>query len=895
MRVAKTIDELYDEVKDYDIVISGDASLVTALNNRIDRPMIGRLASTPKMIAKDHEDVILEKLMQLGICSKDGMFGIKEDVKLLETISEVTGYDVRFVHGEIENIRKIRKHTLNVEKFLYGKPSKKIYEAFKEQPTYEMVMSSFEYDEHEIFKGKRTAIIGLDMFDDLDKHFIPSVYDEIDLFKKGEHHIEQIYAVGNDRQVAEHAVDLITNEIAEDVAIVMNINEPIADAVRSALYRKGIAFKNTLSAKDIVNVRDYMEFIRKALSYETLTVGDVRELFASLGATAKSRDDEYLLNKYTKFSDEKFIQLSDLMLNIRDHTFSELCDIIVDSKHKGTVNMVLSGIDIQSQKINEKTESFASYLINSIEGIKHNAEIPDNEKKGVLLADCLNSVYIDRPFIIYLSINNGWSSDISGKDYTDREKEEENESQRFQILLQQGSVRRYIVNTMKEGKDARPCVSFDRLNIDENGSFKRIERFSDIVGTYLKKGAWLSSCDPVADTLHKFTGTVKELGPLSKTSMNRYIECPRAYMLGEFVSSPDSERSVFGVMMHQFAEFYACYPEIVKKNMRRCIERMENDYAGISCPEKDELDRTKISAAVMNMTRFIDSLNINTQLNVDISGKKKRKNIFFEMFSLERTSDIVETDRYSSSAPLHGEFDLLIGNKIIDHKTGAPKDGSKIVGEMDIDEINDHYEVQPLVYLSILDDIVMNGEKEFIQFYATDNEKDAFDTSSDIMRNTRTVTLLNMRKADMLRSGLILDLVTRTKSREFIKEFGPQFTEALLNASVDNAHKWIENDELFEKILVMQNKRTDTVKKAIKSAIELAGKYVTGRFIREIGSNDILMPKETIEGFKEYARTIHSKANEQQLTGFPYEPRKSCNKCNYSHMCTGGVTNDGTE
>ena len=136
MKRAKTIDEIYEEVKHHDIVISNDAALVTALNNRIDVPKIGRLASTPMMIAKDHEDAILEKLMVSGECTDDGRSGIMDDVKLIETIAENTGYDIRFVHGETDNIRTIRKYTREVEKHLFGKPSKMILKEFLRQPTY---------------------------------------------------------------------------------------------------------------------------------------------------------------------------------------------------------------------------------------------------------------------------------------------------------------------------------------------------------------------------------------------------------------------------------------------------------------------------------------------------------------------------------------------------------------------------------------------------------------------------------------------------------------------------------------------------------------------------------------------------------------------------------------
>ena len=51
MRAAKSIDELYEEVKGYDIVLCNDAPLALALNNRVDEPRLGPLAVTPRQYA----------------------------------------------------------------------------------------------------------------------------------------------------------------------------------------------------------------------------------------------------------------------------------------------------------------------------------------------------------------------------------------------------------------------------------------------------------------------------------------------------------------------------------------------------------------------------------------------------------------------------------------------------------------------------------------------------------------------------------------------------------------------------------------------------------------------------------------------------------------------------
>lgn len=888
MNIAKTIDELYLEANGYDIVISNDAALVSALNSRIDTARVGRLASTPMMIAKDHEDAVLEKLMASGKCVRDGKFGIMKEVELLERISETTGYDIRFVHGEVENIRMIRRYTESVEKYLTGRPSREIYKAFSELPTYEMVMGAFDPSVYHAYDGKRVAVIGLDLFDDLDKHFVLPSVDEIDLFKEGEYHIDTIYAVGNDKQAAEHAVDLVNADNAEDTAIVMDTSGPIADAVRSALYRKGIAFKNVLSAKDLTDVRDYMEFVTKALSYEILTVNDVRELFACYGGRESNRCDEYLLNRYS--GGKRFGELSELMKNIREYTFSELCDELLTGLRKGMVKTVLGELNAADVRISDKSAGSVSYLIGSMEGIKHNAEIPDSEKRGVLLADCRNSVFIDRPFVIYLNLDSGWSGQTAGKDYIDREAEEEKDLRRFQVLLQQGSSRIFIVNTMKDGKEARPCTLFSRLNKNADGSPRWAGSFGDLTGTVVKRGTWLVP-EEHEEKEHAAGAAEEYTDDISATEMSAYVACPRGYMFSKLVRTPDTESTVFGTMMHEFAEFCLCYLDSAKKKMDECTGIIIERCAGISCPEKRELDRSKIGAEMMNMLRFIDSLDLRPPLNTDIGGRK-RKNKFFEHFSLTDTADIAEVHKRSAECRLHGYFDLLTDGRIIDFKTGTPLTTSKILSKMDVTRKNDYYDVQALVYLAILDEISgADREKEFMLFYAADNDTEAFDPGFDVMRNTRSVVLLDIRKEEMIRNGTILRLVTASKDREFIRtEIGKGFNDALLRAGVENAGNWKDDGELFEKIFSLQKKNTKGAMDAVAYAIKKAGELMSQCFITD-GAR-ILIPRDSMEKFKKYSKEIRRRISEERMNGFPAEPRGTCDRCRYFDICTGGMIND---
>ncbi|MDR0791595.1 MAG: PD-(D/E)XK nuclease family protein [Methanomassiliicoccaceae archaeon] len=892
MKLAKTIDELYEEVKGYDIVISTDAALVTALNNRIGTPRIGRLASTPMMIAKDHEDAILEGLMGSGVCAASGMFGIMDDVKLLETISELTGYDIRFVHGEVENIRTIRKHTKEVGKHIFGRPSKRIYEEFEQLPTYEMVMSSFDPVEHHAYDGKRVAVIAIELFSDLDKHFIPSDFDEIDIFKDGRYDMDTVYAVGNDRQVAEHAADLISAANAEDVAIVMDTTGPIADAVRSALYRKKIGFKNVLSARDIIDVRDYMDFIIKSLSYDILTVGDVRELYASYGAWMDSRYDEYLLSRHTAGSGERLRQLSDVMRDIRGHTFADVCEKVVSRSYRGTVRMVLDGLGLSDRIIDDNSVSNASYLINSMDDIKHNAQIPDNERNGVLLADCRNSVFIDRPLMMYLNMDGAWSGTVIGKNYMDAADEREKDLIRFQALLQQGSSRVYIVNTMKDGKAARPCSLFDALNRDGT-ILRRVDTFSDIVNTQVAKGAWCPPRPTDDIRVRRPAEGAGELRKFSNSTIKMYIACPMAYMFGELVGSPDSENTVFGNLIHEFAEFYLCHPEVAREGIDRCITMISDVYAGISCPEKSDLDISRIRVAVSNVSDFIDHLNVDVQL-ADITTDD-RINRFSEAFGMRKRAENAEMDHFSPGLPLHGKFDLVHGSMIADYKTGRPLSVREIAERMDVTKRMDYYEPQPFVYLSILDDILgPHGRKEFVQFYAMDNDADAAgDPDFNVMRNARIIIVMD--REEIVRQNIVRDVVSAKRGYDFVNVMGNGFTQALTEAGAGNAENWPNDDELFHKLMSMHHEKGAKGRERIKKTIEHAKEVMMRCYIVMDEKNKIIIPRGSLDRFKDYSKRLYSRANEQQVSGFPYAPRKGCERCGFEQICTGGPADDETE
>ena len=876
MRRAKSIDELYKEVRDHDIVIANDAALVTALNGRIASPKIGGFAYTPRHIA---EKVTVPEFGK----------GVMNDLTILSEISKETGYGLKHIHSEIENIRMIRGYTKEVRKYLYSNASRKIYDSFLGCRTLEKLMDSYVPEEREFFKGKKVAVIGIDFFDDLDKHFVPIDHDEIEIFTEGGYGIDTIYEVGNDRQIAENAVSLIEKGTAEDTAIVLDTAGPIADAVRAALYRRDIPFKNTMSVKDLSQVRDYLQFLSLSLSYETLRVRHVRELLSGYKGFFSQKQDEYLLHKIEDHLDEKTKELVEVMKTIRNHTFQQVCDKVVENAaHRPQIKMVIEDMNISGNKVTSRDVNELSYAVNNIDELHHNEEIPDKEKGGVLLVDCLKSVYVDRPFVIYLGLGPEWSFSTVGKDYIDRDNEALLNMYRFSVLLQQGESRLYLVNSMRNGKEATPCPVFEQIREDEAAGEEgsaAILSFGDAAKTLIK-GQWASP-----QTTEPAPRADKKPGPadmknwrFSKSSYNGYFACPRAYMYGRMIHIPDSEKTIFGDIIHQFAEFYLCYPELVKGRAEDYTEMIRGKYSGLSSQQMEEIDGSKIRVCMANVVRFIDSLSIkDVPLDRD-NSKREHKNMFMEMHSCAKYSSMTETKFTASAHPLSGNFDLVIGNRIVDYKTGKANTLKEIKDRMDTSKKQNYFEFQPMIYLSLIRDNSPPPYTFSLVYLADNDVRSVTDENFRINENIRNVALIPESMREFLsnpNSPVKIEFEAAVYKK--IVEGWTSFVDRVFDSGID-PEAWKDDEALISSVAGMFGMKGKTGTEAVARALKKLSEIVSaGMFSDE---TEVVIPSDTLEKFLSRLDKDHDSASEQRYSDFPAAPRIDCGKCSFFKACT---------
>ncbi len=872
MRRLKTIDELYEEVKDYDLVITNDIALETALNSRISTPRIGQFAMTPRHIAELRAASFLRRRTI-------------SDLELISSVCDETGLDLRYVYSEIMNIREIAAYTSDVRQHLTTRDSRRVYDSMEALPTLDRVMSLYDPDGDPFYSGLRVAMIEPYLFDNMDKKFNPPMADEISMFRDGEYKIQEIREVGNDRQVAENAVDLIDPAHPEDYAIVLNASSPIADAVRAALYRRGLPFINKLAVRDLAQIRDYISFLTLSMSYETVRVGAVKELFSNYNGFFRQGRERFLLCRQgPEDMREKALELKEVMRAVHEDgmTFDEVKEAVCDRRARIQVGKIIRDLGIADRVVTPRELSNLRYAVDNVNELKHNEEIPASEKSGVLIADCMNSVYVDRPVVLYLGMEQDWNVRVVGKRYLDAEEESEKNAQRLEALLQQGSRRVYIVNATKNGAPARPCLSFDII------FNRKCDTFADVCAS-LVPGRW-SQQEPspmISKGAEELDPESEFDRPFSKTSFNAFYTCPRKYMFTSLLRDSDNKYTEFGQLIHTFAEFYACYPEYVDADgVDRFVDMISERYAGLSTPLMSELDRDRVRRALVNVMRFLDRLKVEAPLDTPIESDS-HPNAIITNLGLPMGSSICEIERMSAKHPIKGVFDLYWDGSVIDYKTGSPHPGVTIAKDMSEGTRSQNPEFQPLLYLALaLEEGGSDGR--FRQFYVMDNDVGSADPGYDIMGSVRTVSVSRKELLDAAVSSPAFMEQVRTS---LSKKFSPHH-EAVVGAISRTAQgdprSWRDQFAVVTAVMDAAGlKDTDTNRKDAAAAVGKVTKMLDGGMA--VTPGEVIVPMSTLERFLEEADRMHREAVGMSVTEFPARPVCDCRKCDFYEACTTDV------
>ena len=897
MEAIKSIDELYEEVKDYDIVLCNDAPLTTALNNRVDKAMLGHFAVTPRQLAAS---------LSVELTGKP----IIDDIRLVKKVADETGYSLRFVHGEIENFKSALRYAS--EPRFQGKMSRarKVWEAYRQYNTLDLLMLGIGPGISEYYRGKKVAVIGLRFFDELDKHMVPDMYDEVEIVDyRKDFSIPAMRVLGNDRQIAECAADLAKRCGPNDIAIVMDTGGPMADAVKSALYRESIPFINSLSVRDIGTVRNFLEFIQLALSFETVRVREVRELISAYGGRIYSKYDMYYLSKFRETGIPKSddtVKILDIMASVRDKKFGYVCTECVPPKERPSVTMLLDQMECLEEYVSQDILDDLVYAVNSIGSLTHNEQLSPDEKTGVLLVDCKNSVFIDRPVVVYTGMCSEWECDLSAIDYIDPKKRpdiEEVDADRFGALIQQGSVRFYLVNATKGGKEAIPCKYFDAcirkssgIDEDPEKEGRSVKSFSQIAGE-LVRGPWkIEKRDRTASSGEESFEDDTPPEVFSNSSYVKFLQCPMQYLLTRVADTPEMSSTFTGNRIHEYAEFRISYPEIAKENGPEFYARMiADECAPLNSPDLKEIERLKIECEVKAIDNLIESLGATPGRLVPRSAEKKEPNMFLQYHGLTDVSENSEVSLISRADRLHGIIDLLWDGVAVDFKTGRPSSTRALQDKYDIFKLrsgkgNKYTDAQALFYIALLEDCDTENRNIFELFFAQEAYNQLLSSGQmDIEGCKRRVKLVETNE-DYIRLHFPDVLSAKDYADNGIGAI--EVCRMMTDRWGPDPADWEEDGDLAVQLAEEHNmyyvkgknkgqlkvKITATAMRVLKRALEKP-------LLLSRTEDSVIILRRTIERFKEGLREDMEKLRGYYQDGFPAVPVIKCSDCDCRDMC----------
>lgn len=900
MRTLKSIDELYDEVKDYGLVLTNDAALETALNARIETARLGALAITPR----HHAALFASRLLGQQAMS---------DLRLMAEVSRDTGYSMRHVYSEILNFREIRAHTADVRGNLTTPVSRRIYDSYSSFPTLEKAMGMLDPDDRLVSRyfeptvgNRRIAVIAPELFDDLDKHCIPMDADIIEMFTdSGEYSIGEIREVGNDRQLADNTADLVDPEHPTDYAIVLSTGDPIADSVRSALYRRGLPFVNAMTVADVPHVRDFLGFLSMSMDFPILRVGQVREMYSRFRGAFPSRIDNYLLSRLEEGGmKDRSRDLRRLMRRIHDGevTYGEARDLLCTPRERSQITLVLEELDMLERTVDPGTVSEIRFAVENVKELTLNVQRPESEVRGVLIADCKNSVYVDRPVVIYLGMGQEWNVSVAGRRYLDAELETEHNAERLEALLQQGQKRLYCVNSAKNGSAARPCLSFDLIC---GGA---VSSFEDLCDSIVRGGWTPAGQENVLADIRGLRGELgaAELegsssgfggGPFSKSSFNCFAACPRRFMFHELIPGSDSDSSEFGNLIHSFAELCATHPDEVDRiGLDALADMISEEFAGISSPSLERLDRYRILSALKSVRAYIASLDAHPPLDRSILSDEHPNPLMMRL-GITETSSWCESRHDMSEHPLYGVLDLRCGNVITDYKTGRGRSPSDIAKSMDWRRLAAHPEFQPLIYLAIVRE-KFGSSTEFDLFYAMENDVASLEPGFDIRSSVRRIRLY---EGDSLDSILVPGSAALQKNlKQELWPYVPQMVDAIRGSGIGDPGRWPTDEGLVKRALGIM-KLTDNQTNRRRAVSLLKGISKANGNGMPAGDDALTVPTATLNGFLEYADAAYRRKEEYLHSEFPGEPSEGvdCDRCEFFDLCTrssdGMPSGDGSD
>lgn len=706
-RKRKDVDEIYSQVKDYDLVLTVDAPLADALNARLDKAVVGNFAETPRRYAFNHEadDIDFKREIFLEVIDK----------------TDLTWKQASYI---LENILESWKNTGDLYQILENEQfsGKAAEEIIKILETTNNPFKALE--EAKVDEEKDVAVIAPYQFNSLDMKVLPDEYDTFDIFKEDEgFELPEFNVFSSASEIVEALKQSITEKNAENVALIVDSDTRYQPLIESAFQSNDIPYNSTVGLSEQEDVRTFISLARLALSKDRIRLRDVQPVVQHLGIEASDSKNN------VKLGDVEEEQLSEFMDFLNVISFMDFQDFLEGyeellGRETPQVREVIEELGLQNSDITEESISRLEYYLDSFDPAQ------ESQENGVLLASPKSTVYVDRPAVFYIGMSSEWTQEVDQRPWINREKVEARNRQDFEAMIQNGEEKFYMVQDREMNEEISPCFYLTELYGLESFSDHKTRRYSLPQKSEMK-----------AFSAEERDIDIEEVEMLSQSSLNRFVQSPRTYYFSRLVRDTEKDVLVKGNLFHEFAEFYANFPEFtVDEGLEKFIEVMKKEIR----PYVDDIEleklETEFRVGVMNIIEFIDSRDSPETVPLD-PEEGRGENVFADYFGKEMEEVFAELSFYNPDLHAKGKIDLVLGNELVDYKSSSrSRSRKKIVEEANVDLFDENPDFQPLMYLCELRDKLPGQKLKFTYFYFLSDMASDLGSAADIDDKTVSVT-----------------------------------------------------------------------------------------------------------------------------------------------------------
>lgn len=884
LRKVKTISEIYSEIKNYDLVITSDAPLATALNKLVQSPRLDFLAMTPKQIASKFAELYFDK--------------IYEKFEVVLEITKKTGSPVKIVHQTLEKIYEVWMYNAKLE-FAGQFLSEDELAICKYLPEYDTIETAMENFNEDFYGDKKIAVAGEELFSLIDLEVLPRKgipADRIELFKNERFEIDETHIFPTSGKLIDSILELINMNNADETAIVINPDSKELEILKSRIKESGvnIEVKNYLYNES--SVKSFISFIELSLRANELKVREYISLAAEIGIEINNYYSNYdLVNFIEHINRDKYLaKLFEVSKNITSYKFSELISKLKTSFEftvTSKLTEIIELVELGGKNITEKNLIDLKYFLKEFD-----IEL-SSEKSGVLFVNALNSAFIDRQLIFYVGVDNNWMKLFPDKDYLNKEEEEKKNLERFQILIQQGMKKFYFVLDSADNVEIPPCYYFLMLGESDAISFKN-KYFNPVYVNPVRESGRFK------ERTTQLPSEKKIITAISPTSFTNYFKCPKYYSIKKIIPNEETPALKKGTLLHEFAELYFHHPEYAKENFQNIHDSMVHQMSLFLKNTNKEFLQTEFQIGMESIITFIDNRSLHKTLldePIPAEGNRLMKKLALNKIYENTEQRLTETELTNIS----GKIDVQSGNTIVDYKSSKIKRSEinrAMKSNQDYINVNesDEFDFQAIAYITSLRRSF--NEICFIYYFLFTNFKNQISDKEYPVSNEIELKYLPMTFLEYIRSAEVFEkLKVKDEVGKLLGKIGfENYNRVIDKLKLDDA-EYFNESLICDRVIETTNYILDELGLRPKSIGANSQQSLNKNYISPMAKsifrirtgnwNPCIIFKDDSDKFSKLIKEKLLELNQFENSKYEYSPvfasREICKECDCLNICVG--------